>query len=130
MVHEKLCRMKDLFRRMYAFEAELQKEWGLSLNEAMALCTLSGGTRNAGEVAAEVGLSESRMSRVLGSLESKGFIHRDVSHDDKRVMLFSLTPAGREKLDGIQAAGMPFGFCDEAGVGTDAADERSASDQG
>lgn len=121
MVHEKLCRMKDLFRRMYAFEAELQRRWGLSLNEAMALCTLSDATRSAGDVAAEVGLSESRMSRVLGSLENKGFIHRDVSHDDKRVMLFSVTPAGREKLDGIQTAGLPFGLCDEDGRGGAAA---------
>ena len=113
MVQQKLCQLKKLFRQLYEFEAWLQREVGLSLNEAMTLCTLSGGTLKAGEVAAEVGLSESRMSRVLGSLEKKGLARREMGAADKRVMLFCLTPAGRAKLERLEQSDIPFCFCEE-----------------
>ncbi len=114
MVQHKLCRLKKMFRQMYEFEAWLQRELGLSLNEAMTLCTLSGGTLKAGVVAAEVGLSESRMSRVLGSLEKKSLVRREMGSYDRRVMLFCLTAAGGKKLERLEQAAIPFYFCDEA----------------
>lgn len=92
-----LCRLKEIFRAIYIFETTLKKQFRLSLNEALALCALEQDKKNSRELAQELGISFSRMSRVLGSLETKGLIKRTFGADDRRKMIFSLSREGAAK---------------------------------
>ena len=37
---ETLCKIRDIYATIEKFEVEFEKEYGLSLNEGMLLCTL------------------------------------------------------------------------------------------
>lgn len=100
---EKLCRIRDLQRAVNRFEADFEREFGLCLNEGMALCSLSTeGRLTAGELGERLGLTPSNTSKVLRSIERKGFVGRELGAEDKRRMYFSLTAAGRERLASIR----------------------------
>ena len=51
-----------------------------------------------------IGLSNSRVSKVITSVENKGFIRRNINKEDKRQMFFSLTPKGNEKIQQMMQA--------------------------
>ncbi len=95
---KQLCELKKMFHAIYLFEAALKKDFGLSINEALSLCSLESGPRNSNELARDLGISLSRISRVLGSLEQKGFVRREITAEDKRKVIFSLLPAGKKRL--------------------------------
>ena len=90
--------MRDFYKALATFEMNLEATYGLSLNETMILCCL----REAGEEMTSTALSErtemtpSNTSKVIGSIEEKGYIHRSLGLKDKRMMYFSLTPKGKE----------------------------------
>jgi DNA-binding MarR family transcriptional regulator len=62
--------------------------------EALCLCSVSGGCTLAGDLGEEVTLSPSRLSRVLGALETKGLLERTRRKDDKRTWDLALTAEG------------------------------------
>ncbi len=66
------------FRVLLAFEADE---------------TLSGA-----ELTRRNGLSPSRMSRIIDSLASKGYVSRETDDDDRRYSRLSLTRAGKNKM--------------------------------
>jgi DNA-binding MarR family transcriptional regulator len=105
---KELCKLKGIFRAIYAFEVVLKKDFNLSINEALALCALENTRKNSGELAEELGISLSRMSRVLGALEDKELIERTLGIDDKRKMIFTLSPKGKKKLRDLQDRKPPF----------------------
>ena len=43
-------------------------------------------------------LSSGGLTRLIGRLEQRGFVRRDVDPDDRRAFHASLTPSGHEKL--------------------------------
>lgn len=51
------------------------------------------------EVAAECGISKATVTGVLKTLEGRGLITRTKSTDDGRLVLVSLTPAGKKLLE-------------------------------
>ncbi|WP_459952470.1 MarR family winged helix-turn-helix transcriptional regulator [Dysgonomonas termitidis] len=57
----------------------------------------------ASDLSNQLGLSNSRTSKILLSLEEKKYITRRMGKVDKRNMLFSLTAKGKEKMKKIQA---------------------------
>lgn len=66
----------------------------------MILCCLKDGKqRSANELYDFVGLSNSRVSRVINTVEKKGYITRKMGVNDKRQMFFKLTPTGKEKVE-------------------------------
>jgi len=99
---EILCRLKEIFKVIYKFEAELKKKYNLSINEALTLCVLENRDCHSGEMAEEIGISVSRMSRVFSSLEKKGFVRRTLGEDDRRKMLFTLTENGRTQAESMR----------------------------
>ncbi|HOW51552.1 MAG TPA: MarR family transcriptional regulator [bacterium] len=99
---KELCKLKEMFRAIYAFEVVLKKDFNISINEALTLCTLDKEHRNSGELAHELGISLSRMSRVLSTLEGKKLIERTLGIDDKRKMIFSLSPIGKKKITDLR----------------------------
>lgn len=99
-----LCRIRDIQRAVRQFELCLEERHGICLNEAMALCCLQQTERLAsGELGEMLGLTPSNTSKVVASVERKGYVQRLMGDQDKRHMYFSLTDRGRELLDGMMA---------------------------
>lgn len=99
---ETLCKIRDIYRAVAAFEVEFEKQHNLCLNEGMLLCTLSKVERlSSGEIAEALGLTTSNTSKVIRSVEDKELIERDLGRVDKRQMYFSLTEKGRQALSKI-----------------------------
>lgn len=96
---ESICELKDIYKSLYKFERDFQSQYDMTINEAMVLCYLyNGDTRSAGEICEYIGLSASRVSKVINAVEKYGFIERNISPTDKRQMLFSLTTSGLRKI--------------------------------
>ena len=99
---ETICLMRDIYRAIQTFEADFQKVHRVCMNEAMLLCALSGGKRSAAEIAAINAMSPSHTSKVIRSVEEKGFVKRVLGEQDKRKMYFELTAAGKKCLAGMK----------------------------
>jgi DNA-binding MarR family transcriptional regulator len=97
-----LCRIRDIYRAISDFELRFQQLHALSLNEGMLLCSLNSHKFSSHELAEALGLSSSNTSKVIKSVEEKGFIERIVGREDKRQMYFILTNAGRNKLEAVK----------------------------
>lgn len=102
---DKLCRIRDLQRAVLRFEASFESRYGLSLNEGMALCTLSKTEKMCpGELGEALGLSASNTSKVLRNAESKGLVTRELCCKDRRQMYYSLTSQGQKLLASIRCS--------------------------
>ena len=100
---EALCRIRDIFRSINDFEIHFQSKYSIGLNEGMLLCTISKFEKcSSGEIAEILGLSSSNSSKVIASVEKKGFIKRKIGKDNKRKMYFTLTEKGIECLKFIK----------------------------
>jgi DNA-binding MarR family transcriptional regulator len=67
----------------------------------LVLCALRSGHRPAMQLAEEVGIRPSSLSRTLSDLERAGFARRDRQHDDARIVQVSITTEGVRLLDAI-----------------------------
>lgn len=106
---EPICRIKEIYKTLYQFEKMFAERHGITINEAMLLCCLKDGeARTAGMLCDFVGLSNPRVSKVITTVEEKGYLCRTISPTDRRQMLFSLTDAGRVKIRQMQQAVMGF----------------------
>jgi len=82
--------------------AQLVAEHGLTINDYGALLSLShaeGGRMRRIDLADELMLTASGITRLLEGLERAGFVERGECASDRRVTYAVLTPAGREKLE-------------------------------
>ena len=96
---ETICKLKDIYKALYQFEKDFANSNGITINEGMILCCLKNDElKTANELCDFVGLSNSRVSRVINTVEKKGYIKRQMGESDKRQMIFSLTNAGKEKV--------------------------------
>jgi DNA-binding MarR family transcriptional regulator len=96
---EDICIIKEIYRTLYQFEKDFQEAHEVSINDAMVLCCLKNGEeKSAGEICEFVGLSNSRVSKVLCSVEDHGYISRRLGSTDRRQMFFSLTEKGKKKI--------------------------------
>jgi DNA-binding MarR family transcriptional regulator len=94
---ENLCKIKEVFKKIYQFEHKLNKELNVTINEAMVLCSIYKTIKCSGDISSDTGISTSVTSRVLLSLEQKGYVTRSFGGNDKRKMMFELTNKGVEK---------------------------------
>ena len=79
----------------------LKAETGLNHAHYAILVTLAGngsGAVTMTELAQIAGLSRSRLSHALDSLEERGWVARSSCSSDKRTLSATLTPEGRELL--------------------------------
>lgn len=98
-----LCRIRDIQRSIITFETFFSKEYGISLNEGMLLCSLlKMNSLSSGELSQLLGLTLSNTSKVILAAENKGLIHRILGASDKRQMYFSLTQKGKDLIANIQ----------------------------
>ena len=106
---ESICALKDIYKALYQFEKEFSECYNITINEAMLLCCMKDGKeKTAGALCEYIGLSNSRVSKVIIAVEKKGYISRCISPEDKRQMLFSPTVAGKEKIQSMQQAQIEF----------------------
>jgi DNA-binding MarR family transcriptional regulator len=81
-----------------ALENELQRRHNLALNEFEVLQRLvesDGGKRRMQELADEIHLSQSALSRLVGRLEDEELVTRAICDHDRRGIWACVTPAGR-----------------------------------
>lgn len=84
-----------------ALERELQRRHGLSLSEFEVLDRLAEAPehhRRIQELADEVHISQSALSRLVSRLEATGLTCRTACSDDRRGIYACLTPAGLERV--------------------------------
>ena len=131
-----LCRIREVSRAIAEFEQCFEREYRLSMNEGVLLCCLARhGELSSGEIAEMLRLTCSNTSKVIRSVEGKGFVIRKLGEEDKRQMYFSLTEAGRAELERLQPCrvalpellarltrlgekyGIPVAYCDDFGHG-------------
>lgn len=95
--------MRELYKALTTFEAAFEKKYGLSLNEAMVLCALAEAKKEitSTAIAERTELAPSHASKVIRAVEIKGLIKRDMGKIDKRLMYFTLTPAGVTRMQAI-----------------------------
>ncbi len=106
---ESICAIKDIYKTLYQFEKAFAEVHDITINEAMLLCCLKDGeTKSAGMISEYIGLSNSRVSKVITAVENKGYIRRNINKNDKRQMFFSLTPNGKEKIRQMMNAELRF----------------------
>ena len=82
-----------------ALEHRLQREHRLSLTEYEVLRRLSDspeGNRRIQELAEDIHLSQSALSRLVQRLEDDGFVCRNVCDHDRRGVFACVTDAGRK----------------------------------
>lgn len=97
-----LCRIRDLYRTIAEFEVQFHAHYGVSLNEGMLMCTLKNeGELSASSLADKLGLSLSNTSKVISSVEKKGYLTRKLGEIDKRQMYFHLTDEGNKLMENI-----------------------------
>src|SRR3954453_14362378 len=83
-----------------ALEHALESEHGLGVSEFEVLDRLAAEDcegRRIQELAAEVHLSQSALSRVVARLEADGLVVRAMCQEDRRGVFACLTDAGRER---------------------------------
>jgi DNA-binding MarR family transcriptional regulator len=88
-------------------EAELEAEHGLTLSALEALGRLAaapGRSLRLSALAAGCGLSLSRISRIMDSLQARGLVERRTVQDDARAVEGHLTNAGMELVRRAQRA--------------------------
>jgi len=107
-----LCGIKELIRHINELEYELKSVHRLSLNEALCLCCISNFIRTPGECAKQMGLSRSRISRILNSLEGKKLIERQLMLENLRSTELNLTEKGADRLKKLRMCGFSFSKLD------------------
>lgn len=108
-MNEPICVLKDIYKALYNFEKSFAETNGITINEGMILCCMKDGkSRTANELCDFVGLSNSRVSRIITTVEAKGFIAREMGAKDKRQMIFSLTNVGKRKIQEMLQQEMDF----------------------
>ena len=106
---EPICALKDIYKALYQFEKSFATANEITINEAMLLCCLKDGERkSAGTISEFIGLSNSRVSKVITAMEEKKYIRRHINKEDKRQMFFSLTTTGQEKIQQMRSSEMRF----------------------
>ncbi|MCX7949744.1 MAG: MarR family transcriptional regulator [Treponemataceae bacterium] len=103
---EKLCALKEILRYVTRLEDDLKEEYHITLSEALLLCCIGGGCTGSASLQDQIGLSPSRISRLLNSLEQKGLIERSRGTQDKRHWLNQPTEKGKELLAALQERGI------------------------
>jgi len=111
---DEICKLKEIYKALYLFEKEFAEKNGITINEGMVLCCLKDGKpKAANDLCDFIGLSNSRVSRVINTIESKGYIIRQMGTNDKRQMIFTLSDMGKEKVQEMLKQGMDMSLLKE-----------------
>ena len=94
--------MHGVVQALSQMERQLNERFSLTMNEAMFLCCVGKDTLSASTISETTCLTPSHASKVLRSVEKKGYVLRSLGEKDKRMMNFSLTPEGLEVIKSLE----------------------------
>ena len=98
--------MRELFEALSVLESGLLEAHGVSLNEAMVLCSIGQEKVIASTIVERTGMTASHASKVIRSAEKKELLVREPGEKDKRQVHFTLTQSGLTCLAGIKEKGI------------------------
>ncbi len=93
------CSIKEIQKALNDLEDNFRSEYGICINEASVLCSLSDCCLTSSEIAKCADLKASHTSKTIRTVEDKGLIKRKIGTTDRRMMQFSLTKEGITLLD-------------------------------
>lgn len=109
MDQKKICKIRDIYRAITDFENTFSQSFGISINEAMLLCTiLERQTMTAGDIADTLGVTQSNASKIIRMVEDKHFITRSFGTEDHRQMVFTLSKEGKKKIETLKCSEIPI----------------------
>lgn len=92
--------MNRITRRYNRMQKADLRELGLSTNKMRALTSMAvKGPLTINELCVHVVAEQPTMSRTIDAMEQEGLVSRDISEDDQRVRMVSLTTEGREMFE-------------------------------
>lgn len=100
-----ICVMRDVFKAMSDFGDAFENMYKVSLNEAMILCALQEEApkeMTATNLSKRTELTPSHTSKMIRILEEKKLIVRKLGSEDRRLMHFHLSPAGKELVEQLK----------------------------
>ena len=100
--YKSLSYIRELYQAIIDFELNFQQTYDMTFNEGVVLCALKKKPLSSGELAKELKLSASNTSKVIKSVEDKGFIERYMGQKDRRKMYFILTETGKIKINSLK----------------------------
>jgi DNA-binding MarR family transcriptional regulator len=96
--------LHPLLRDLVAAELPVLDAHGLTMWGYVVLSALDESPmRTQAALAAAIGADKTRIIPTLDELQQQGFIERHPDPDDRRVRLLTITEAGREVRDAVQA---------------------------
>lgn len=98
--------MRELLKALSKLETQLINTYGISLNEAMVLCSIGKETVTAGTIVERTGMTPSHASKTISLIEKKEMVTRHLGRQDKRQMYFTLTEKGKNCLEEIKKQGV------------------------
>lgn len=96
------CSIKEIQKALSDLEDNFRAEYGICINEASVLCSLSDCCLTSSEIAKCADLRASHTSKTIRSVEDKGLITRKIGTKDKRMMSFSLSTKGKILLENMR----------------------------
>ncbi len=102
------CKIKEIQKALLQLEENFKTQYGISINEASVLCSLSNCCLTSSEIAQCADLKASHTSKTIRSVEDKKLIMRKIGTIDKRMMQFSLTKDGQFLLKNIKNDSQPM----------------------
>ena len=98
-------RMSDLVRRLQLLERQVKSELELTLPQAHALLALmDAGSLRMQSLAANLGLAQSTVTRLVAPLKRMGLLDRRPDRTDGRATRAFLTEKGTELVDALERA--------------------------
>ena len=78
-------------------EAQMRRDHSLTMAryDVLAHLNMAGGRLGLGELASQIALSPSGLSKLLDRMDASGLIRRDPDPDDARAAFATITPRGR-----------------------------------
>lgn len=99
-----LCSIRKIQTALKRFEETLKEKTGLSLNDALCLCSIGKDIHEPGALSKQLELSPSRLTRILDTLDKRGYISRRISDTDRRNIWVDLTDKGTNIIEEYQCA--------------------------
>ena len=94
-----------VFKSCCRVDEEISLTTGLNPKEALVLIGLEGQEgRSSEELARTAAVSPSRMSRLIDGLADRGLVERRADPDNRRRVIVTLTPLGRQNLRTLRLA--------------------------
>ena len=94
LTFNRMCELKPLIAAVYELEAAIKNKTDLTINEALAVCSLSEGSLVQSSLGDELQLGATRTSRLVSSLLAKDLITIMPDPGDRRKNILTLTIPG------------------------------------